>query len=256
MLDAHCHIDLYADPTQTALDAERAGIFTVLVTNLPSAFEAVYPHVRPFKKIRIALGLHPLNADLHTQKERDLFKRLVTKTSFIGEVGLDFSAQGYRTRDAQIASFRFALQCLNHTPRFITVHSRRAETAVLDVVRQEYGRPIVLHWYTGTNKALDLALQAGHSFSINPAMLQSRRGKAIIGRLPPERVLTESDGPFVRIGSRIVVPSDVERVEEALAELWKIDLAQVGQTIGRNFRRLVEPMSTLKGANDPTGSPS
>jgi TatD DNase family protein len=118
--------------------ADRAGVFTVLVTNLPSAFEAAYPNVRPFKNIRLALGLHPLNAPLHTDKERELFKVLVDKTSFIGEVGLDFSPVGYKTRDTQVTSFQYALKCLRRKPKFVTVHSRRAETAVLELASQEY----------------------------------------------------------------------------------------------------------------------
>src|SRR6266852_6154260 len=105
MLDAHCHIDLYPDPTQTAADADRAGIFTVLVTNLPSAFQLAFPNVQQFRKLRLALGLHPLNANLHTAEEMQLLRKLVHKTSFIGEVGLDFSREGFSTRDKQIASF-------------------------------------------------------------------------------------------------------------------------------------------------------
>jgi TatD DNase family protein len=239
MLDAHCHIDLYPNPTQIAIDAERAGVFTVLVTNLPSAFEVAYPNVRPFKKIRLALGLHPLNAPLHTDSERRLFQLLVNKTSFIGEVGLDFSPAGYKTRDKQIASFQFALRCLNRMPKFVTVHSRRAEIAVLELAKQEYGMPIILHWYTGTNKVLDLALEAGHYFSVNPAMLESDRGRSMVGRIPLARVLTESDGPFVKVGARVVVPSDVQQVEHAMAGIWKIDAAEVRQTVSTNFRRLM-----------------
>jgi TatD DNase family protein len=242
MLDAHCHIDLYPNPTQIAMDAERAGVFTVLVTNLPSAFEAAYPSVRPFKKIRLALGLHPLNAPLHTDRERELFKALADNTSFIGEVGLDFSPAGYKTRNTQVASFQYALQCLKRKPKFVTVHSRRAETTVLELAGQEYGMPIVLHWYTGANKGIDRALAAGHYFSVNPAMLQSERGRSIIGRIPPERILSESDGPFVRVGARAVVPSDVQQVEYALAMIWKTDWAGVRQTISTNFRRLIDPM--------------
>jgi TatD DNase family protein len=242
MLDAHCHIDLYPNPTRVAIDAERAGVFTVLVTNLPSAFEAAYPNIRPFKKIRLALGLHPLNAPLHTDKERQLFQVLVNQTSFIGEIGLDFSPAGYQTRDAQIASFQFALRSLNRIPKFVTVHSRRAEMAVLDLARQEYGMPIILHWYTGTNKIVDLALDAGHYFSVNPAMVESKRSRSIVQRIPRERVLTESDGPFVRVGTRVVVPADVQRVENALAAMWNIDGVEVRNIIDVNFRRLVEPI--------------
>lgn len=247
MLDAHCHIDLYPNPTQIAMDAERAGVFTVLVTNLPSAFEAAYHNVRPFKKIRLALGLHPLNATLHSDNERELFKVLVDKTSFIGEVGLDFSPAGYKTRDRQITSFRYALQCLRRKPKFVTVHSRRAETAVLEMASQEYGMPIVLHWYTGANNVLDVALAAGHYFSVNPAMLQSERGRSIIGRIPPERLLSESDGPFVKVGARSVVPSDVQQVEHALAAIWKTDWSGVRQTIRANFRRLIDPTRADSG---------
>ena len=125
MLDAHCHLDLYPDPSQIAIDAESAGVFVVCVTNHTSAFLAAEPHIRQFKKIRLALGLHPLNAELHTDQELSRFKGLVHRTSFIGEIGLDFSREGQKTRDRQLLSFRFALQCLQKRPKFITVHSRR-----------------------------------------------------------------------------------------------------------------------------------
>jgi len=107
MLDAHCHLDLYPDPSRTARDAESKGVFVVCVTNLPSAFLAARPHIHQFKKVRLALGLHPLNAELHSVEELSLFGELVDETSFIGEIGLDFSREGYATRDKQLNSFRF-----------------------------------------------------------------------------------------------------------------------------------------------------
>jgi TatD DNase family protein len=93
MLDSHCHLDLYPEPSAVADRAARAGVFTVAVTNLPSAFQTAYLHVAQYRKIRLALGLHPLLAEKHA-RERELFRGLLPKTS-IGEVGLDFSAQGH-----------------------------------------------------------------------------------------------------------------------------------------------------------------
>jgi hypothetical protein len=138
MLDAHCHLDLYPDPSQTALNAESSGVFVICVTNTPSAFLAARPHVRRFKKVRLALGLHPLNAELHTDDELSQFRRLVSDTSFIGEVGLDFSREGRETRNKQLNSFQFVLRCLNNEPKFVTIHSRRAESAVLELLQDEY----------------------------------------------------------------------------------------------------------------------
>jgi TatD DNase family protein len=243
MIDTHCHLDLYPNPTQTASEAQNAGVFSILVTNLPSAFDAAHPHVKQFKKIRLALGLHPLVATSHTDAELQRFKALVAQTSFIGEVGLDFSREGVATKTRQVESFRFVLKCLQG-PKFVTVHSRQAEAAVLDLVDEEYQRPIVFHWYTGTQKNLFAALRRGHFFSINPAMILSPKGRAIIERIPPDRALTESDGPFVKIGQRNAVPSDVALVEIALAKIWRTDQLSARRIVASNFERLIEPLRT------------
>jgi TatD DNase family protein len=244
MLDAHCHLDLYPDPSQTALNAEFAGVFVVCVTNLPSAFLTAQPHVRRFKTMRLALGLHPLNAELHTDKELSQFKNLVSQTSFIGEIGLDFSREGQKTKEQQLNSFRFALRALEKQPKFVTIHSRQAETTVLEVLSEEYPHPVVFHWYSGTLKNLDNAVDQGHFFSINPAMIRSEKGKSIIARIPREKILTESDGPFINMRSRTIEPSDVLTVEEALGEIWKADTSAARRIVRSNFQTLIEPLKS------------
>jgi TatD DNase family protein len=246
MLDAHCHLDLYPDPSKTAADAERAGVFTVFVTNLPSAFDVAHPHTLRFNKVRTAVGLHPLSASMHTDHELKRFKELVPKTSFIGEVGLDFSREGFATRDKQLSSFRFALRCLENHPKFVTIHSRQAESAVLDLLREEYSHPVVFHWYSGTLKNLETAVNCGHFFSINPAMTWSKKGRTIIEQIPRDRVLTESDGPFIEIENRQIVPGDIQIAERALAELWGTDTTVVRSIVMQNFQRLMQPLKQSK----------
>jgi TatD DNase family protein len=250
MLDAHCHLDLYPDPSQTAIDAENAGVFTVCVTNLPSAFDVAYPYTLRFRKVRLALGLHPLTANMHSQQELRRFEDLVTKTSFVGEVGLDFSRDGFPTRDKQLISFRFVLRCLERKPKFVTVHSRGAEATVLDMLEEQYPHPIVFHWYTGTHRNLNIAIERGHFFSINPSMVWSEKGRRTIVRIPRDRILTESDGPFINIGSRRIVPGDIRVVEEALAKIWGIDSSAVGSRVAQNFRQLIKPMKRTERLQD------
>jgi TatD DNase family protein len=243
MLDAHCHLDLYPDPSRTALNAQSAGVFVVCVTNLPSAFLAARPHVRQFKQVRLALGLHPLSAELHTDQELGQFQKLLSETSFIGEVGLDFSRVGSKTKDRQLKSFQFVLRSLKRKPKFITIHSRQAEGAVLDLLQQEYPHPVVFHWYSGTLKMLERAVAGGHYFSINPGMARNDKGRTAIGNIPRERILTESDGPFINMGSRTIEPSDVRFVEETLAMLWGINALAARTTVLNNFRSLLLPLS-------------
>ena len=241
MIDTHCHLDLYPRPTAIAQAAEKAGVGTIIVTNLPSAFEKAAPHVRQFKKLRLALGLHPLVAAQHAG-EREKFARMVGDTFYIGEVGLDFSPQAYATKDIQIDSFRFVLEKLADAPKFVTLHSRRAEAQVLEMLREVGRSPVVFHWYSGPIKTLNAAVEAGHFFSINPAMTLSPNGQKIIAALPPELVLTETDGPFVKIGNRVAVPSDVRVVEEYLANVWGVSYAEANSKIKHNFSNLLKAL--------------
>lgn len=241
MLDAHCHIDLYQRPTDVADQADRAGVLTIVVTNLPSAFDKSRPHVKQFKHLRLALGLHPLMA-AHHLAERQRFRELVEQTSYIGEVGLDFSREGIETKDIQVESFRFVLRALRGKPKFITLHSRRAEAEVLDILEEEGRAPVVFHWYSGSLANLKRALDLGHFFSVNPAMFDSPNGRKIIAVLPPERVLTESDGPFVKVRGRAAMPADVAFAEEGLASLWKLERRDVTAKIRGNFMELIRPL--------------
>lgn len=241
MIDTHCHVDLYPQPTNIAKQADQAGILTIIVTNLPSAFERAQPHIRSFKNMRLALGLHPLAAE-HHRAERDQFTKLIDQTSYIGEIGLDFSRAGFATKDLQVESLRFLLKALDGKPKFITLHSRQAEAQVLDILDEANRSQVVFHWFSGPLKALERALDKGHFFSLNPAMIQSPNGKKIIDSLPPDRVLTESDGPFVQIGNRTVLPSDVAVVEEYLAGRWSMKTLEVRAKIRENFLEVIKPL--------------
>jgi Tat protein secretion system quality control protein TatD with DNase activity len=86
--DVHCHLDLYSQPTRIADRVNRLQVLTVVVTNLPSAFEKAAPHVAHFDHIRLALGLHPLIAEHHLSERKrflELVERLRTSESLILE---------------------------------------------------------------------------------------------------------------------------------------------------------------------------
>jgi TatD DNase family protein len=245
MIDTHCHVDLYSRPTEVAAGADRAGVLTIIVTNLPSAFDRACPYVQPMRNIRLALGLHPLVAEQHNS-ERKRFTELVDKTSYVGEIGLDFSRAGRSTKELQMESFRFVLRALQGKPKFITLHSRQAESATLDLLEEHERSPVVFHWYSGPLTVLNRALTKGHYFSINPAMFNSPKGRRIIELLPPDRVLTETDGPFVKVGNRFAYPSDVAIVEEQLVAVWQMKRFEVSAKIRNNFFEVIRPIQQLK----------
>lgn len=238
MIDTHCHIDLYKNPIATALDIEKSGITTIAVTNLPSHFEMAYSHLKNLKKIRVALGFHPSFA-AKNQNELSTFKRLVSTTSYIGEIGLDFSKEGQATKDIQLQCFKKILGYINDRPRFITIHSRGAEDVVLKLLDEFKIENPVLHWYSGTLPILKSAIDQGSYFSINPAMAISKKGRAIIDKIPKERILTESDGPYVQIKGNPIKSSDVCSVIKYLKDLWEINGEEVEKQVSNNFMNII-----------------
>lgn len=233
--DTHCHLDLYPDPYQVASATEMAGVTTIAVTNLPSAYFAAKPHMRRFRSLKLAIGLHPLLANEHSSQEKQLFQNGFQETRFVGEVGLDFSRQGIDTKVKQIESFRFVLQQLKGIKRFVTLHSRRAEATVLELLNEYHVGPVVFHWYSGSLKTLESIVAAGHFFSINTSMITSKNGQKIISHVPKTRILTETDGPFIKRNKKPVVPTDVCYIHDYLSELWEVGLPQVKSQLEKNL---------------------
>ena len=154
-----------------------------------------FPHVKRYKHIRLALGLHPLLAS-ENKNELPLFNCLLDQTSYIGEIGLDFSKEGLSTKEDQISTLRKLLEKLEGRKKIISVHSRKAEKELFDLLCEYNINNVIFHWYSGPIDLIPSIISKGYYFSINEAMTISKNGPTIIKEIPRSRILTESDAPF------------------------------------------------------------
>lgn len=195
IIDTHCHFDMMPNPEVYISAREKAGDIVIGMTNLPSHFKMGQPHLVGYKHIRLALGLHPLLAS-ENSKELPLFKQLVDQTSYIGEVGLDFSREGIATKSEQISVLREVLATLKGKKKIVSVHSRKAEKELLDLLCEYEINNVIFHWYSGPVELVPRILAQGYYFSVNEAMCRSKNGQSIIEKIPRERILTETDAPY------------------------------------------------------------
>lgn len=195
IIDTHCHFDMMSNPESFIRQKEQAGNIVIGMTNLPSHFRMGISHIITYKHIRLALGLHPLLA-AENRNEIALFKKYINKTSYIGEIGLDFSNEGITTKTAQIMTLRDLLESLKGEKKIISVHSRKAETILLDLLREYNIENVIFHWYSGPINLIPAIVSDGYYFSINEAMIKSKNGRAIIEKIPRNRILTETDAPY------------------------------------------------------------
>lgn len=239
MIDFHCHIDLYPEPQGVVRDCVAHGLYALSVTTTPSAWRVNSKMISDAPRIRLALGLHPQLA--HERRgELPLFEALLPEARYVGEIGLDGGPELKAYWADQTYVFeRILSACKSAGGRIMTIHSRRAAAAVLDRLEQRPNAGIpILHWYSGGHRDLKRAIDLGCWFSVGPAMLAGEKGREVVSRLPRERVLTETDGPFAIIDGGTLFPWDVAKAEVTLAELWKIDRDGVSAVLRANLRRL------------------
>ena len=197
IIDTHCHFDMMKSPEDYINKVENTGNIVIGMTNLPSHFDMGYEYIRKYKKVRLALGFHPQLADKH-KDELSLFARYLGRTSYVGEIGLDFSSEYISTRDIQISCLKYILEELRGKNKIISVHSRRAEKELFSLLLEYNIKNVIFHWYSGPLSLIPEIISEGYYFSINEAMTLSLSGRKIIDKIPADRILTESDAPFNR----------------------------------------------------------
>lgn len=247
MIDFHCHLDLYKDVMNMLPLVAIRNKFTLAVTTSPRAWVIARKKFSDYSSIKVALGLHP---EIVEQKKNELTYLLgsVSITDFIGEVGLDGSPQYKKTISLQEDIFtQILVECERNDGKIISIHSRNAAQLVLSQITKHVRQSIpVLHWFTGTEKETQQAIEMGCWFSVGPAMLSNSSGRKIASLLPLDRVLPETDGPFASKNSLSLMPWDVIDVYRFFGEQQKISLIIVEEAIQNNLERMASKIANKR----------
>ncbi|HRH40875.1 MAG TPA: TatD family hydrolase [Pyrinomonadaceae bacterium] len=246
LIDTHCHIDLYKVPEAVVREAELNRVYTIAVTNAPFVFKHTAELVASCRYVRVAAGLHPeLVAKYGNQIES--LRPLLKETKYVGEIGLDYTTndENLRLRQRKILE-RILGWCAEEKSKILTLHSRRAAADVISMIGDSFPGKAILHWFTGNTKEVERAADFGMYFSVNPAMVLSNRGKSLISAMPINRVLTESDGPFVKVFGHECKPQHLGFVAAELAKMWDLSPQEAQQKIYENFCSLLKGSEAKK----------
>lgn len=240
MIDFHCHLDLFENPDAVASECEKAGVYVLSVTTTPKAWRKTSGLAKNRKHIRTALGLHPQLAH-ERSGELPLLEAFLGETRYVGEIGLDGSPAYRSHAEIQLKVFERVLSASrNGGGRIFTIHSRGAAEAVISTLhRHQCCSTAVLHWFSGTRTELDTATALGCWFSVGPAMLRSEKGRQLAARMPRDRLLTETDGPFAQDGKRPLMPPDVRMAVTQIAKLWSTSEQDVERQLNINLKELL-----------------
>lgn len=243
LIDTHFHLDYYKNHNKLYEEINNLRQYTLCVTNLPEVFESCIDLYKQTKYLKFALGYNPQMIK-DTPFNKSSFLRCLNKTKYIGEVGLDFSNQYLKYKGEQLEIFDYICNIAARQSKILSIHSRKAEKEVLEILKKNNVKSAILHWYTGESELIEEFINIGCYFSINPAMLNRKNGLNIINRIPLNRILIESDGPLGKLDGRKIMPNDIEEIYLRLKE--KLLDKRLEETIFNNFKQLLQDNDKFK----------
>ena len=240
-VDFHTHLDLYPDLPAAITACDRRRTATLTVTTTPKAFVRNRELADVSEFVRVGLGLHP-QLVAERSGEIALFEKLLRCSRYVGEVGLDAGPRHYRSLELQKSIFERILRlCADEGGKILSIHSVRATKPVLNMLEMHlpsHRGTAVLHWFSGNVGDVRRGVALGCYFSVNERMLASPNGRRIVREIPENRLLTETDGPFVERDGQPISAGDVVRAVEEIAAVRECSFLEVQNLIVDNLHKL------------------
>lgn len=252
IVDSHCHLDsldyenIHTDIDDVLAKAKQRQVQHVLsIATTLSGFDKLLVTTQHRSDVSLSCGVHPLNVEDEVfDYDRLLQSVQHHKVVAVGECGLDY----YYSADNKIKQqeiFAAQIEIAKQTNKPLIVHTRDAREDTIALLAQGEAQKCggVLHCFTENQWMADRVLAMGFYISVS-GIITFRNASAIrevIARVPSDRLLVETDSPYlapVPYRGKPNQPAYVHEVCEYVATLKGMSLAEFAQMTTQNFERL------------------
>lgn len=232
--DAHAHA---GDEAELGL-RRQLGLCTMLSCGNPQQAKAVQALCAASPVLSMTAGIHPWYAE-HTRLEEML--PFMESAVLVGEIGLD-SVWCETPMRAQQTAFSRQLDWAAANSKGIVLHTKGCEAEIARRV-DGFPHPVIVHWYSGSQDALEHFLAQGCYFTIGPDIAVNPAVQAVARLAPDDRILFETDGmDAVRWAIGHADTADLPHILEgsvrAAAALRGQDAQRLCEAANKNYRRL------------------
>jgi TatD DNase family protein len=253
LVDSHCHLDFpdFKDDLDAIVArAEAAGVGRIVtISTRVRKIDGLLAIAARFPNVYCSVGTHPHNADEEDGITPDELIALTRhpKVVALGEAGLDnFYKDG--SPEAQERGFRAHIAAARATGLPLVIHTREADEACGRILEDEIAKgpfKAVLHCYTGGRELAMKAIALGLSISFTGILTfkNSQAIRDIAAELPADRIMVETDAPYLAPGKfrgKRNEPSFVVETAKVLAETRGVSFEEVAQQTTDNFFRLFD----------------
>ncbi len=205
MIDSHCHLDFQQFDKDRFFVIKRCEQVLNLCINPTVNLESTKKALEVLKEynfIYLLLGFHPHYAKDFKEEVLEFYQELLEKEKKIigvGEVGLDFY-KALSPKDVQISVFEKFLKLAVKKKLPLVIHLRQAESEMRNILdKYDFRAPVVMHCFSHSYDFFEYCLKRGFylSFAGNITYLQNNSLREILKKTPLNRVLLETDSPYL-----------------------------------------------------------
>ncbi len=247
--DSHAHLDdeRFSEDREDvikSLAGNEVSFYLNPASDIASSRAAIALSEKyPF--IYSAVGVHPHEAKNMTAHDLEIIEQMLShpKCRALGEIGLDYFYD-LSERDTQVKWFHEQLALAKRLDVPVIIHDREAHAECLEAVRK-YGNRGVFHCYSGSKEmALDLVKLGFYiSFTGVITFKNAKKFDAIIDALPFERIMIETDSPYLApepVRGTRNEPKNVRYVAQKIADIKGVSLEEVASITSENAKRLFD----------------
>ena len=248
LIDSHCHLQykgLVDDQAAVLGRARAAGVIGMLnISTRRGEWDAVIATATREPDVWASVGIHPHEADAHADLGREALLEAAAdpKVIGIGESGLDYYYDK-SDRAVQRALFRMHIGVARETGLPIIIHTRDAEDDTAEILAEEMGKgafPALIHCFTASATFAERVLDLGLLISLSGIVTfrNAQDLQAVARLLPADRILVETDSPFlapVPHRGRPCEPAFVRDTAKFVADLRGVSCEDFAEETTRNF---------------------
>jgi len=250
LIDTHCHLDFkdFKDDMDAVLKRSRDNGVRFII-NVGSSMGGTERSVKIAGEndfIYAAIGIHPHEADSVTGDDIRLFAGFLDKPKVvaIGEIGLDYY-KNISSRENQKRLFIGLLETVKVAGLPLIIHNRDANIDIIDILKNVMGSRVsgVMHCFSGDEKFLKTCLDMGFfiSFTCNITYKNAGRLRDIVKLVPMDRMLIETDAPFLApqdFRGKRNEPMYVKYAAEEIARIKGLGFDEIADMTADNAVRL------------------
>ena len=253
--DSHAHyyderfseeLEMGVDTLIDTLLADNVS-YIVNIGTSPETSRLAIEQAKKHENMYTAIGIHPSdtrflsNMDAELDDIRNLILDSSNKCVCLGEIGLDYHYPD-TDKERQMRYFVAQMEMARELNIPVCIHDRESHADVMEIIRRYPEVKGVLHSFSGSAEMAEELVKLGWmiSFSGTLTFTNARKPKEVAARIPHDRVMIETDCPYLAPHPKrgtLNHSGNLEYTNAVLASIWGITPEECARITENNAKR-------------------